>query len=79
VQGDATRIPLADESVDAVMFLGGIHHVNDRSNRRFCWTASDGCYWPSTEAATAEKSRNRSTSVFSATRVVTWDAADTLT
>lgn len=53
VQGDATRIPLADESVDAVMFLGGIHHVNDRSNRRFCWTASDGCYWPSTEAASA--------------------------
>ena len=30
VQGDATKVPLADESVDSVAMLGGIHHVNDR-------------------------------------------------
>lgn len=30
VQGDATKVPLADESVDSVVMLGGIHHVNDR-------------------------------------------------
>jgi SAM-dependent methyltransferase len=30
VQGDATRLPLADESFDSVFMLGGIHHVNDR-------------------------------------------------
>jgi SAM-dependent methyltransferase len=29
-QGDATRLPLADEIFDAVFILGGIHHVNDR-------------------------------------------------
>jgi SAM-dependent methyltransferase len=49
VQGDATRMPLADASIDTVVFLGGIHHVNDRArlfseiNRilkpggRVCW------------------------------------------
>jgi SAM-dependent methyltransferase len=30
VQGDATMLPLADESIDSVFMLGGIHHVNDR-------------------------------------------------
>jgi ubiquinone/menaquinone biosynthesis C-methylase UbiE len=30
VQGDATRLPLADSSIDIVVTLGGIHHVNDR-------------------------------------------------
>ena len=30
VQGDATRAPLADASVDSVVMLGGVHHVNDR-------------------------------------------------
>ena len=30
VQGDATKVPLADESVDSVVMLGGTHHVNDR-------------------------------------------------
>jgi SAM-dependent methyltransferase len=30
VQGDATRLPLADASFDTVFTLGGIHHVNDR-------------------------------------------------
>ena len=31
VQGDATRLPLADSSFDHVFMLGGIHHVNDRA------------------------------------------------
>ena len=31
VQGDATAMPLADASVDTVVLLGGIHHVNDRA------------------------------------------------
>jgi SAM-dependent methyltransferase len=30
VQGDATTLPLADASFDAVYMLGGIHHVGDR-------------------------------------------------
>lgn len=30
VQGDATRLPLADEICDTVVMLGGIHHVPDR-------------------------------------------------
>jgi SAM-dependent methyltransferase len=30
VQGDATRLPLADDIFDEVFILGGIHHVNDR-------------------------------------------------
>lgn len=30
VQGDATRLPLADASVGAVFMLGGVHHVRDR-------------------------------------------------
>jgi len=30
IQGDATRLPLAGGSIDLVMTLGGIHHVNDR-------------------------------------------------
>ncbi len=30
VQGDATRLPLADNVFDSVFMLGGIHHVNDR-------------------------------------------------
>jgi ubiquinone/menaquinone biosynthesis C-methylase UbiE len=30
VQGDATAMPIADSSVDTVVLLGGIHHVNDR-------------------------------------------------
>jgi ubiquinone/menaquinone biosynthesis C-methylase UbiE len=30
VQGDATRLPLADGVFDSVLTLGGIHHVNDR-------------------------------------------------
>lgn len=30
VQGDATQLPLADESFDTVVILGGIHHVPDR-------------------------------------------------
>jgi ubiquinone/menaquinone biosynthesis C-methylase UbiE len=32
VQGDATRLPLADASFDTVFMLGGIHHVNDRAS-----------------------------------------------
>jgi ubiquinone/menaquinone biosynthesis C-methylase UbiE len=31
VQGDALRMPIADSSVDTVLMLGGIHHVNDRA------------------------------------------------
>ncbi len=30
VQGDATLLPLADDSFDSVVILGGIHHVPDR-------------------------------------------------
>ncbi len=30
IQGDATRLPLADSVFDSVFMLGGIHHVNDR-------------------------------------------------
>lgn len=30
VQGDATRLPLADSMFDSVLILGGIHHVPDR-------------------------------------------------
>lgn len=30
VQGDATNLPLKNESVDNVVMLGGVHHVNDR-------------------------------------------------
>jgi ubiquinone/menaquinone biosynthesis C-methylase UbiE len=30
VQGDATRLPLADAAFDSVVMLGGIHHVGDR-------------------------------------------------
>lgn len=32
VQGDATRIPLAAESVDTVVMLGGIHHIPSRAS-----------------------------------------------
>jgi SAM-dependent methyltransferase len=31
VQGDATRVPLASESIDNVIMLGGIHHVPARA------------------------------------------------
>lgn len=31
VQGDATSLPLRDEACDAVVVLGGIHHVPDRA------------------------------------------------
>ncbi|WP_415715114.1 class I SAM-dependent methyltransferase [Maridesulfovibrio sp.] len=30
VHGDATNIPLQDNSVDVVMMAGGVHHINDR-------------------------------------------------
>jgi ubiquinone/menaquinone biosynthesis C-methylase UbiE len=30
IQGDATRLPLADDSFDSVVMLGGVHHVPDR-------------------------------------------------
>jgi len=30
VQGDATMLPLASDSVDTVIMLGGIHHIGDR-------------------------------------------------
>lgn len=30
IQGDATLLPLSDNSVTSVFMLGGIHHVNDR-------------------------------------------------
>jgi len=31
LQGDATRVPLKSASVDAVVMLGGVHHVPDRA------------------------------------------------
>jgi ubiquinone/menaquinone biosynthesis C-methylase UbiE len=31
LQGDATRLPLADGAFDNVFMLGGVHHVNDRA------------------------------------------------
>jgi len=31
IQGDATILPVASESVDSVFMLGGIHHVNNRA------------------------------------------------
>lgn len=31
VQGDATKAPIADGSIDTVLMLGGIHHVPDRA------------------------------------------------
>lgn len=31
IQGDATRLPLADGAFDSVFMLGGIHHVNARA------------------------------------------------
>jgi SAM-dependent methyltransferase len=49
LQADATRLPLGDGQFDAVLILGGIHHVNDRRKLfsevfrilkpggRFCW------------------------------------------
>jgi ubiquinone/menaquinone biosynthesis C-methylase UbiE len=30
IQGDATQLPLANDCVDSVLMLGGIHHVPDR-------------------------------------------------
>ncbi len=30
IQGDATKLPLAEAAFDTVFMLGGIHHVNDR-------------------------------------------------
>ena len=30
VQGDATKLPIADSSVGSVFMLGGVHHVSDR-------------------------------------------------
>ncbi len=30
VQGDATKLPIAENSFDTVVMLGGIHHVNNR-------------------------------------------------
>lgn len=58
-QGDATCLPLADDSFDTVFCLGGIHHVNDRKsffnevnrilkpNGRFIWRepVSDLLLW----------------------------------
>ncbi|HEX3943013.1 MAG TPA: class I SAM-dependent methyltransferase [Rhizomicrobium sp.] len=32
VQGDATQLPLADNSFDSVFMLGGIHHINNRES-----------------------------------------------
>jgi len=31
IQGDATKLPLADAAFDTVVMLGGIHHINDRA------------------------------------------------
>jgi ubiquinone/menaquinone biosynthesis C-methylase UbiE len=31
LQGDATRVPLAPESIDTIVMLGGVHHVPDRA------------------------------------------------
>jgi ubiquinone/menaquinone biosynthesis C-methylase UbiE len=31
LQGDATRVPMASESMDTVVMLGGVHHVPDRA------------------------------------------------
>jgi len=49
VQGDATNMPLADGSVDTVMVLGGIHHVNDRarlfSEINRVLKSGGGLYW----------------------------------
>jgi ubiquinone/menaquinone biosynthesis C-methylase UbiE len=30
IQGDATQLPLGDNTIDSVFMLGGIHHVQDR-------------------------------------------------
>jgi len=57
VQGDATRLPLADNSVDTVVMLGGIHHIPDRtalfrqvfrvlkSNGTFVWREPVSDFW----------------------------------
>lgn len=57
VQGDATRLPLADASFDTVFILGGIHHVNDRNalfaevarilkpGGRFIWREPVSDFW----------------------------------
>lgn len=57
VQGDATRTPLAAQSFDTVIMLGGIHHINDRPalfaevNRilkpggRFLWREPVDDFW----------------------------------
>ena len=57
VQGDATRMPLTDESFDTVFMLGGIHHVNDREalfseisrilkpGGRFVWREPVSDFW----------------------------------
>ncbi len=58
IQGDATRLPLADGAFDSVFMLGGIHHVNDRAalfrevarilkpGGRFYFREPVSDYWP---------------------------------
>jgi SAM-dependent methyltransferase len=58
VQGDATRLPLADASLDTVLMFGGIHHVPDRlglfrevarvlrPGGRFLWREPVSDFWP---------------------------------
>ncbi len=57
VQGDATRLPLPDDSFDTVLMLGGIHHVPDREalfgqvfrilrpGGRFVWREPVSDFW----------------------------------
>jgi SAM-dependent methyltransferase len=57
VQGDATRLPLADASLDSVLMVGGIHHVPDRAGLfgevarilrpggRFLWREPVSDFW----------------------------------
>lgn len=58
LQADATRLPLADASLDTVLMFGGVHHVADRQGLfrevarvlrpggRFLWREPVSDWWP---------------------------------